>query len=86
MLVEVGEGGGRVPDQAHHVGVAIEGEDMLGEFLDWVFGEDTETAANDATESQIPVSSHKADREIPRSFPLPYLPALSSYIFFSLCS
>lgn len=60
--MEVGEGGGRVPGQAHHVGVAIEGEDMLGEFLDRVFGEDTETAANDAAESQILVSSHKAGR------------------------
>ena len=38
VLEEVGEGSGPVGDQAHHVGVAIEGEDMLGEFLDWVFG------------------------------------------------
>lgn len=39
-----------VRSQAYHVGVAIEGVDMLGEFLDWVFGEDTEATANDATE------------------------------------
>lgn len=32
-----------------HVRVAIESVDMLGEFLDRVFGEDTKATANDAT-------------------------------------
>jgi len=54
---------------------------MLGEFLDWVFGEDTETTANDATESQILVSGNKSRERNTQPFP----PALISF-FFSFCS
>ena len=84
VLEEVGEGSGPVGDQAHHVGVAIEGEDMLGEFLDWVFGEDTETTANNAAESQILVSSHKSREKNTQPFPPPLSPSSSQLLFFSL--
>lgn len=33
---------------------------MLREFLDWVFGEDTEATANDAAESQVLLNNQKS--------------------------
>lgn len=65
-----------VRGQAHHVGVAIEGEDVLGEFLDWVFGEDTETTANDATEKPSPSQEPQTQGE---QYPAPF-PSLVSQL------
>lgn len=65
-----------VRGQAYHVRVAIESVDMLGEFLDWVFGEDTEAAANDATERQVLINGQKSRKR--RTRPLPF-PCLSTY-------
>lgn len=64
-----------VREQTHHVRIAIEGEDVLGEFLDWVFGEDTETTANDATENQALISNQKSKQ---RNLPLGVFPFLSA--------
>lgn len=56
LLVRGGRGQEReveaVRSQAHHVGVAIEGVDMLAELLDRVLGENTESTANEAAERQ----------------------------------
>lgn len=69
-----------VRGQAYHVGVAIEGVDMLGEFLYWVFGEDTEATANDAAERQVPTDSQSK----PQSSTL-RVSQHSLATFFSLC-
>lgn len=75
----VGKRGGRGP--AYHVGVAIEGVDMLGEFLNWVFGEDTEATANDATERQILINSQKQGEKDPVLF-LPFsFPCICKLLF-----
>lgn len=68
----------------YHVGVAIEGEDMLGEFLDWVFEKTQETTANDAAESQILVSSRKSREKNTQPLPPPLSPSFISYFFFFL--
>ena len=74
-----------VRGQAHHVGVAVEGEDVLGEFLDWVFGEYTETTANDAAEKPSPSQEpQKQGEKYPAPFPSPISQLLSA-TFFSLC-
>lgn len=72
-----------VRDQAYHVGVAIEGVDMLGEFLYWVFGEDTEATANDAAERKVPTDSQSRKRK-PQSSTL-LISQCSLATFFSLC-
>lgn len=46
--------------EAYHVGVTIEGVGVLGDFLDWVFGEDTEATANDSAESQALLNNQKS--------------------------
>lgn len=55
---------------------------MLGELLDWVFGEDTEATANDAAGRQILINGQKS-RERPSSLPFPCLPALIGYFLIS---
>lgn len=71
-----------VRGQAYHVGVAIESVDMLGEFLDWVFGENTKATANDATETQGLINSQKSRKRKNQSSSL--VSALISYFFLSL--
>lgn len=44
----------------YHVGVAIQGVDMLGDFLDWVSGEHTEATANDSAEKQLLLNNQKS--------------------------
>lgn len=75
-----GEGGGGW--KAYHVRVAIESVDMLGEFLDRVFGEDTEATANDATERQALISnSQKSRKRRNQSSSLPLSQHLSATSF-----
>lgn len=53
----------------YHVGVAIESVDVLGELLDWMFGEDTEATANDSAESQALLNNQKNRERHPALFP-----------------
>lgn len=54
---------------------------MLGEFLNWMFGEDAEATANDATVNQVLVNSQKSrKRNTQRSSPY-WSPSFISYFF-----
>ena len=63
-----------------HVGVPIEGVDMLGEFLNWMFGEDAEATANDATVNQVLVNSQKS-RKRNTQLSSPWSPSLYQLLF-----
>lgn len=52
---------------------------MLGEFLDWVFGEDTEATANDAAGRQILINGQKSRER--RGSPLPLSPSTYQLFF-----
>lgn len=50
----------RVGRDLYHVGVTIQGVDMLGDFLDWVSGEHAEATANDSAEKKLLLNNQKS--------------------------
>lgn len=57
------------------VGIAIEAEGMLEDFLDWMFGEDTEAATDEST-SEIVGPSVVGQEFLSQGFKIPFTPHL----------